>query len=209
MEAGMEISAAKELAGELILIQLLAFSMNLIGLGELHFCTHCADHKKDRWPLAIAFLVLVFFTIIFVVHFDIPALLAMHDNTGEACNKCGAVGLLKALAWTDSLVLLAVVLLTGGLARSFYAPVFVVIPAVALLLQKNPEYTFTGLLCLTIVIFITISALASAFNIDTWLKNKWAFNPTTQHNGYYFSLWAVTVLSAAMIFADFLFWHKK
>ncbi|HKC62856.1 MAG TPA: hypothetical protein VKB86_04430 [Pyrinomonadaceae bacterium] len=195
------------MAGKLIFVQVVGIIMLLVGLITLGFCKNqnCV-HDNDKWVITGALLAIIGFSFYFFFRYDIHNIITLRELSDENIwhyYENQLFTLLWAFAWLDSIVLFLVVLCTGGLARSFYSPVYLLIPAVTLLLQEKTDLQPTILLFGACLIFITVSALFSGCNIDGKLKGKLRLNPTTDHRGYNVCLCAITWLAAILTFADY------
>jgi len=193
------------MAWKLIFVQGVGIIMLFVGLiTVLGFCKKCT-HDHDKWVILGALSVIIGFSIYFLIHYDIHRILVLKELSDETVRQYyehQVFNFLWALAWLDSIVLFLVVLCTGGLARSFYSPVYLLIPAVTLLLQEETDLWRTIFLFGACLLFIIVSAIVSGCDIDDWLKKRWGLNPTTAHSGYNVCLCGITMLAAVLTFAD-------
>ena len=203
----MGLEEMRQLAWSVLAIQLLGIAMLAVGLGSLSFCRERNDHShsKDKWVLFLPVIAVLLASIFFANRYNIFELLPANSNF--PATRFQPLSFLQAAVWSDSLALFIVVMLSGGLTKSFYSQLFVLVPPLAVLLQKEPTASFTTSLFVATAVSVTLSALVNLPSVEKQLRGR-GFNSTTDHAHHNFSLWLVTVLGVGMVFADFYFRHK-
>lgn len=183
---------------QLVLIEVFGILMLLIPLAFHQFGKMHPTEHRDRWPLAGALLIIAVVLVVDVIRFHIHCFGVGSDISLH--NDCDPVGLMKGLMKANIGVLFLVVCLTGGLAKSFYAPVLILTPTIVLRVYPKPEQGFTEILVGAVALCIFFAALINMLDWDEKVKDKWKLNPTTAHSFYAFYLMFVTMLGLAMTF---------